>query len=88
MSDVDPAELRAKVFEDREIPGQWRVEWFDDDGGCEVDVFTGFDARWQAIRCAADKYGVFEVIWLGPYRDGSGSGSQKETAVNNGPQVM
>ena len=61
-------ELRAKVFEDREIPGQWRVEWFDDDGGCEVEVFIGFDARWQAIRHAADKYGVFDVIWLEPNR--------------------
>jgi hypothetical protein len=30
----------AKVFEDREIPGQWRVEWFDDAGACElVDIF-------------------------------------------------
>ena len=26
----------AKVFEDREIPGQWRVEWFDDDRGSEL----------------------------------------------------
>ncbi len=31
----------AMVFEDREIPGQWRVERFDQDGGCEVRVFTG-----------------------------------------------
>ena len=32
----------AKVFEDRETPGQWRVEWFDDDGSCElVETFTG-----------------------------------------------
>jgi hypothetical protein len=32
----------AKVFEDRETPGQWRVEWFDDDGACElVEIFTG-----------------------------------------------
>ena len=30
----------AKVFEDRETPGQWRVEWFDDDGACElVEIF-------------------------------------------------
>jgi hypothetical protein len=26
----------AKVLEDREMPGQWRVEWFDDDGRCEL----------------------------------------------------
>jgi hypothetical protein len=61
-------ELRAKVFEDREISGQWRVECFDEDGGCEVEVFIGFDARWQAVRYAADKFGVFDVIWLEPYR--------------------
>jgi hypothetical protein len=42
--------------------GQWRVECFDEDGGCEVEVFIGFDARWQAVRYAADKYGVFDVI--------------------------
>lgn len=27
----------AKVFEDRETPGQWRVEWFD---GREVLCFV------------------------------------------------
>jgi hypothetical protein len=29
----------AKVLEDRQHPGEWRVEWFDNDGGCE---FAGF----------------------------------------------
>ena len=33
----------AKVFEDRAKPGQWRVEWFDDDGRSEVEIFTGPD---------------------------------------------
>jgi hypothetical protein len=28
----------AKVFEDRVTPGQWRVEWFDDDGRSEVET--------------------------------------------------
>jgi len=37
----------AKVFEDR---GQWRVEWFDDDGRCELEIFTGPDARAKALR--------------------------------------
>jgi hypothetical protein len=22
-------------------PGEWRVEWFDDDGSCEVSIFGG-----------------------------------------------
>jgi hypothetical protein len=33
--------MTAKVFEDRRVPGDWRVEWFDDDGGCEVAIFSG-----------------------------------------------
>jgi len=33
LADREP----AKVFEDRETPGQWRVEWFDDDGRCELE---------------------------------------------------
>jgi len=47
----------AKVFEDRETSGQWRVEWFDDDGRCELEIFTGSDARQQARRYAMQKYG-------------------------------
>ena len=59
---------RTKVFEDRITPGYWRVEKMDEDGGYEeVKVFTGPDARWQAIRYAADKYDVFDVIRLEPY---------------------
>ena len=55
---------------DRITPGNWRVEKMDEDGGYEeVKVFTGPDARWQAIRYAADKYDVFDVIRLGPYGD-------------------
>jgi hypothetical protein len=59
----------AKVFEDREIPGQWRVEWFDDDGGCElVEIFTGPFARRRALRCAMQKYRHFKEVPLEPYR--------------------
>ena len=45
MSETEP----AAVFEDRETPGDWRVEKFDEDGSCEVRVFTGPDARQQAL---------------------------------------
>jgi hypothetical protein len=31
----------AKVFEDRLTPGDWRVEWEDEDGGVEVTIFSG-----------------------------------------------
>lgn len=33
-SDID-------VFEDRRSKGDWRVEYFDDDGGCYVTIFSG-----------------------------------------------
>jgi len=51
----------AKVFEDR---GQWRVEWFDDDGRCELEIFTGPEARRQALRYAMRKYGHFRDVQL------------------------
>jgi hypothetical protein len=58
----------AKVFEDRETPGQWRVEWFDDDGGCELEIFTGPTAWRDALRYAMQKYGHFKEVQLEPYR--------------------
>ena len=30
-----------KVFEDQIVSGEWRVEYFDDDGGCYVAIFAG-----------------------------------------------
>jgi len=54
----------AKVFEDREIPGRWRVEWFDDDGRSEVEIFTGPTARRQALRYAMQKYGAIREVQL------------------------
>lgn len=44
MEDAPPPyanDLRAKVFRDREFPEDWRVEKMDEDGGCEVAVFSG-----------------------------------------------
>ena len=32
-----PGAEPANVFQDRQTPGQWRVEWFDDDGRCELE---------------------------------------------------
>ena len=57
----------AKVFEDRMTPAIWRVEWFDDDGGCEVAIFSGPNARERAIRYADRQYGRFEEVSLSPY---------------------
>jgi hypothetical protein len=51
----------AIVFEDREVPGQWRVEQLDNEGGCEVSISSGPDARKQAIDYASAHYDVFLV---------------------------
>jgi hypothetical protein len=50
----------ARVFEDRQYPGVWRVEWFDDDGGSELAIFSGPNARERAIIFADRCYGDYE----------------------------
>ena len=66
-------DLRAKVFEDRETPGNWRVEKMDEDGGYDaVKVFTGPDARERAIRYAELEFGDYDEIRLEPYPPASG----------------
>ena len=57
----------AVVFEDREIAGQWRVEKFDQEGGCDVRIFTGPSARQQAIDYAKQRYGTYLEKRLEPY---------------------
>jgi hypothetical protein len=57
----------AKVFEDRWSPGDWRVEWIDDDGGIEVAIFSGPNARERALLFANCQYVIFEEISLSPY---------------------
>jgi hypothetical protein len=54
----------ALVFEDRWTSGRWRVEWFDDDGRCELEIFTGPIARRQALRYALRRYGHFTELQL------------------------
>jgi hypothetical protein len=56
----------AKVFEDRVTHGRWRVEWFDNDGRWELKIFTGPNARRQALRYAMQKYGHFREFQLEP----------------------
>jgi hypothetical protein len=57
----------ARVFENRIVPGEWRVVWFDDDGRCKLEIFTGPTARRQALRYAMRKYGHFKEVQLEPY---------------------
>ena len=56
----------AKVFEDRLYPDDWRVEWVDDDGGVELAIFAGPNARERALRYADRQYGHFEEVSFDP----------------------
>ena len=47
-STMAPIESEIKVFEDRITSGEWRVEYFDDDGGCYVAIFAGPAAEQRA----------------------------------------
>jgi hypothetical protein len=58
---------RAKVFEDRESLGDWRVERTDEDGAVEVAVFGGPQVPESAIRHANREYGVLDEIELEHY---------------------
>ena len=55
----------AKVFEDRDAPGQWRVEWIGEDGRGELQIFTGPMARRDALRHAMQNYTHFKEGPLG-----------------------
>jgi hypothetical protein len=50
--------LEIRVFRDRPDPDAWRVEGFDEDGMCEVAIFSGPDAEGRARRFAASEYGM------------------------------
>ena len=60
----------ARVFEDRRSRGDWRVEKFDDDGGGEVAIFGGANARERAVQYAGWRYREFEEVSLEPMPDG------------------
>jgi hypothetical protein len=46
----------AQVCGDSRRPGDWRVEWFDDDGRCEVAIFAGPNAHQRAVNYAEQRY--------------------------------
>jgi hypothetical protein len=58
---------QRKSFEDRETPGQYRVEWFGNDGRCELQTFTGPTARREALRYAMQNYTHFKEVQLEPF---------------------
>jgi hypothetical protein len=43
-----PVESEISVFQDRKQAGEWRVEYFDEDGGCYVTLFVGPEAERRA----------------------------------------
>ena len=55
----------AVLLEDRMYPGEWRVEWYDDDKLSEVAIFSGRDARKRAIQYAELQYGEYEEVRFG-----------------------
>jgi len=57
----NPFQQNVTVTEDRDGTGEWRVEYFDDDGACYVTVFAGP----QAERRARD---YFEALKFGRLR--------------------
>jgi hypothetical protein len=69
MSDgPSPDDFRAKLFQDREHTGDWRVEKLQDDSeSIDVAIFSGSDAKARAIRYADRKYGTYDEIELEPY---------------------
>jgi hypothetical protein len=40
------------VFPDKELSDTWRVEIFDEDGGCAITVFIGANPEGRARRYA------------------------------------
>ena len=44
--------MKAELIEDKEMPGQYRVEAIDDDGGCEVAIFSRPNALDRAVHFA------------------------------------
>ena len=67
-----PTAEPAIVFADQLYPGDWRVEWIDDDGNVEVAIFAGPRAHERAIRYADRQYGLFEEVNCTPFRPDTG----------------
>jgi hypothetical protein len=46
----------------RQTPGDWHVQWTDDDGGFEMAIFSGPRARERAVIFAERCYGSYEEV--------------------------
>ena len=52
----------AYVFEDRQSPDDWHVQWTDDDGGFEMAIFSGPRAHERAIMFAERCYDSYKEV--------------------------
>jgi hypothetical protein len=52
----------AFLFEDRQSPDDWHVQWTAADGGFEMAIFSGPRAHERAIMFAERCYGGYEEI--------------------------
>ena len=61
----NPFHREVSVLEDRDGTGEWRVEYFDSDGGCYITVFAGPKAEGVhatiSTRLDLDGYGPSET---------------------------
>ena len=58
----------ALVFADKDDARAWRVEWFDEDGGCEVTVFYGPRPEERARAFAKSFYGEVQDLEIAARR--------------------
>src|SRR3954469_8670948 len=66
----------VSVLEDREGTGDWRVEFFDDDGGCYVTVFAGPKAEKRARDYFdALRFGRLRTVRANGVGDGTNDGN-------------
>jgi hypothetical protein len=60
-----PVESDVMLFKDKAEKRQWRVEYYDDDGGCYVTIFAGPGAERRARDYqTALKKGALPVVCL------------------------
>ena len=62
LARYEPGTEPAYVFEDRQTPGDWHVQWTADDGGFEMAIFSGPRAHERAIMFAERCYGSYEQV--------------------------
>lgn len=48
--------MKAELIQDKDDSTSYRVEAIDDDGGCQVAIFSGPDALGRAIAFAGGDY--------------------------------